>query len=111
MGLPFGSVDSRLRLLRSGLATAGQRSTVHDAFDESVRWQAAKAGRYRLSRKLPPVTCPPRLNTPSYTWPDPLAFLVRRDILSMGNFVPTRSMERPQNQLLKALTRVMARCN
>ena len=29
----------------------------------------------------------------------------------MGNFALTRRMERPQNQLLKALTQVMARCN
>ena len=70
-----------------------------------------KGREYRLSRQLPSVNRPLRLNTPRYMRPDPLAYFLREDILPVGNFVLTRRMERPQNQHLKALTHVMARCN
>jgi len=69
ISLPFGSPDSGLRLLDADWQSTGSRSTLADVFDESARWQAAKAGRYRLSCQLPSVTLSLRFNTPRYNWP------------------------------------------
>ena len=102
----FGS-----KLARCGLAHAGCRSILSVVFDELADRFAAKASRYRLSRRLPFVTQTGRLNTPRYKRPEPLAFFIRSDFFFEGIFVLTRRMERPQNQRWKALTQVMARCN
>lgn len=108
---PFGSPDSGLRLLDADWPVPVPGRPPSDVFDELADRLAAKADRYRLSRRLPFISRTGRSNIPRYKRPEPLAFFVRCDILSEADFVLTRRMERPQNQRWKALTQVMARCN